>query len=205
MHIAAVVPVKSFSLAKGRLASSLTPSHRAQLARDCATRVVGAAAPLPVYVVCDDDEVAKWARSLHARVVRCDTPGLDNAVAAGRRAACDDGADHIIVAHADLPLATRLDHVVRAGAVTVVPDRHRDGTNVLAFPAASGFTTAYGPDSFRNHVRIAERLGLSCIVVEDADLALDLDTADDLAELDRLSGRGGRAPFTPTDTEDATR
>lgn len=203
MLVATVIPVKSFALAKGRLASTLTPSRRAELARECATKVVTAATPSPVYVVCDDEEVAAWARSVGARVVRCDTPGLDHAVAAGRRAARDDGADHVIIAHADLPLATGLIHVVREGAVSIVPDRHRDGTNVLAFPASSAFTTAYGPDSFQNHLRIAERLDLDCIVIEDPALALDLDTADDLAELDRLSGARPRAPHSNTETKDS--
>ena len=67
----------------------------------------------------------------------------------------------------------------------MVPDRHRDGTNVLAFPANVSFTTAYGPGSFDNHVRIAQSLGLTVDVIDDEALSLDLDTADDLGELAR--------------------
>lgn len=185
MVAAVVVPVKSFAIAKGRLADTLTANERETLARDCATTVVGAAAPLAVYVVCDDDDVAGWALSLGARVVRCAVPGLDTAVAAGRDAARAEGADHLVVAHADLPLARDLARLVHPGRVVLVPDRHRDGTNVLSFPVDSPFHTAYGPGSFDNHLRIAASAGLAADIVEDEYLALDLDTADDLGELAR--------------------
>lgn len=185
MHIAVVIPVKSFTMAKGRLADTLNASERAQLAQTCAETVVRAALPLPTYVVCSDSAVASWATSLGAIAVDCQTPGLDVAVAAGRHAAEENGAEHIVVAHADLPLAEHFEHVVRKGKISLVPDRHRDGTNVLSFPAGSSFTTAYGPGSFDNHIRIAIDADLDYEIVIDATLELDLDTADDLGELAR--------------------
>ena len=185
MRVAVVIPVKSFTVAKGRLSDALSPSERESLARDCAATVVHASAPLPAYVVCSDPAVAAWARDLGAHVVMCETPGLDNAVAFGREQARLDGFDHLIVAHADLPLARSLSHVAIENRVTIVTDRHHDGTNVLAFPISSTFTTAYGPDSCANHQQLAATAGLECTIVHDDDLALDLDTADDLTELTR--------------------
>lgn len=185
MKVAVVIPIKSFTAAKGRLASTLSPAARADLARDCAATVVRAAHPLPVYVVCSDSDVAQWAETLNARVVDCPTPGLDIAVAAGVRRAEADGATHVIVAHGDLPLAHNLSHIARYGIVTIVPDRHRDGTNVLSFPLGRGFTTAYGPGSCDNHIRIAESLGLGIEIMNDESLELDVDTSDDLGELER--------------------
>ena len=185
MRTAVVIPVKSFTMAKGRLADTLTPRQREDLARTCAETVIRAAAPLPAYVVCSDDDVASWAVSVGAHVVHCTTPGLDVAVAAGRTAIAAEGFDHIIVAHADLPLAESLAHIAREGIVTMVTDRHNDGTNVLSFPLASSFSTAYGPGSLDNHIRAAEACGLAYETIEDASLSLDLDTADDLSELER--------------------
>ena len=185
MRTAVVIPVKSFTLAKGRLADTLTPSQREELARTCAETVIRAASPLPTYSVCSDDDVATWASSMGAHVVHCATPGLDVAVATGRAAIAADGFDHVIVAHADLPLAESLGHIAREGIVTMVTDRHNDGTNVLSFPIASSFTTAYGPGSLDNHVRAAEACGLVHEIIKDASLSLDLDTADDLSELER--------------------
>ena len=185
MRVAVVIPVKSFGLAKGRLAGALNPAQRQSLSRECAERVVASASPWPVLVVCDDEEVAEWARSLGARPVACPTPGLDAAVDAGRRAASDGGATHVVIAHADLPLARSLAHVPRENRVSIVPDRHRDGTNILSMPVDCPMQTAYGPGSFDNHVALARAAGLDCDIIDDPDLALDLDTVDDLAELDR--------------------
>jgi len=170
-------------MAKGRLADTLSAHERETIARSCAKTVIEACSPLPVYVVCSDATVSAWATSLGARSVLCETPGLDIAVDFGRKAAARDGADHLIVAHADLPLARSLSHIAIDGAVSLVPDRHRDGTNVLSFPIASMFTTAYGPGSYDNHVQLAHDAGLACHTIVDDDLALDLDTADDLSEL----------------------
>ena len=185
MRVAVVIPVKSFTLAKGRLSDTLTPAEREMLATECATTVLRAASPLPAYVVCSDPVVAEWATSHGAHVVQCLTPGLDVAVAAGRDAAHADGCDHIVVAHADLPLARSFEHVAREGIVTMITDRHSDGTNVLSFPIASDFSTAYGPGSFENHKQIAANAHLHFEVLHDPDLELDLDTADDLTELHR--------------------
>lgn len=185
MQVAVVIPVKSFTVAKGRLSDTLTPSEREELARECAATVVRASAPLPAYVVCSDPDVEAWARDLGARVVVCTAPGLDNAVTAGRTQAALDGFDHLIVAHADLPLAHSLSHVAVENRVTIVSDRHNDGTNVLSFPLASTFTTAYGPGSCANHRQLAATAGLECVIISDDDLALDLDTAEDLNELTR--------------------
>jgi len=157
VRVAVVIPVKSFTLAKGRLSDTLTPAERETLATECATTVLRAASPLPAYVVCSDPVVAEWATSHGAHVVQCLTPGLDVAVAAGRDAAHADGCDHIVVAHADLPLARSFEHVAREGIVTMITDRHSDGTNVLSFPIASDFSTAYGPGTRSRHRRRSHR------------------------------------------------
>nr|MDP9021066.1 2-phospho-L-lactate guanylyltransferase [Actinomycetota bacterium] len=69
MDAAVLVPVKAFARAKLRLAPALDGPARESLARAMAARVVAAAAPLPVTVVCDDDDVAAWARTNGASVV----------------------------------------------------------------------------------------------------------------------------------------
>jgi 2-phospho-L-lactate guanylyltransferase len=87
----------------------------------------------------------------------------------------------VIVAHADLPLATDLAWLswFRAG-VTLVPDRHRDGTNVVCVPTRVGFRFAYGPGSFDRHYAEARRLGLPVRVVTEPLLAWDVDVPADL-------------------------
>ena len=182
--VAVLIPVKAFGAAKGRLAEVLDGQARADLARSMATIVVAAAAPLPVTVVCDDDDVDAWARSVGADVVRVDGPGLNRAVEAGMEALAADGVAMVIVAQADLPGATRLEQWAGVEGFRLVADRPHDGTPVAVVPTGTGFRFAYGPGSFAAHVAEAERLGLAWRSLLDPDLAWDVDGPDDLAALE---------------------
>ncbi len=177
---AVLVPVKDFSVAKLRLAPALAPLERAALARRMAERVVRAARQLPVAVVCDDTAVADWARGLGALVVWAPERGLNHAVQDGVRQLAGLAVAHVTVAHADLPLADDLAWVGDWPGVTIVPDRHDDGTNVIAVPTGRGFVFSYGPGSFRRHVAEAERLGLATRVERSPSLSWDVDLPADL-------------------------
>jgi 2-phospho-L-lactate guanylyltransferase len=145
-----------------------------------ATIVVRAAGPLTVAVVCDDERVAAWARSLGALVLEEPGRGLDAAVGSGVEQLARLGADRVVVAHADLPHAADL-HLVDRGGITLVPDLRRDGTNIAVVPSDGRFRFAYGPGSFARHAAEAARLGLELHVVDDARLGLDIDLPADLA------------------------
>lgn len=179
---ALVVPVKAFRAAKRRLSPALDPDARARLARALATRVVRSApeAGMPVLVVCDDPEVARWATSEGVEVLWCPGTGLNGAVAAGVAHLAERAVAVAIVAHADLPFVSPLGWVARYGGVTVVPDRHGRGTNVLGVPTDAGFVFSYGPGSFTRHVAVALRLGLPVRVVPEPRLGWDVDRPADL-------------------------
>jgi 2-phospho-L-lactate guanylyltransferase len=185
VNLAVLVPVKAFGDAKGRLAPSLGQAERERLARWTATRVLAAAVGLQPHVVCDDDEVAAWAVAHGATVIREVARGLNAAVEGGVAHLARHAFDHVVVVHGDLPLPASIAAVAalcRTGTVTLVPDRHLDGTNLLAFPVVSDFRVAYGPGSFDRHVERAIAAGLEVHVIDDADLALDLDQPDDLLD-----------------------
>lgn len=175
-----LVPVKAFGRAKLRLAAVLDASARARLAREMAARVLAAAGPLPVAVVCDDDEVADWATGQGARVLWRPGHGLNGAVNDAVATLAAEGIARVVVAHADLPLATGFDEVLEGDGVTLVPDRHDDGTNVAAVPTGAGFRFAYGPGSFGRHTAEAERLALPLTIVRPARLTWDVDVPADL-------------------------
>ena len=175
-----LVPVKAFADAKVRLAEVLAPAERETLARTMAEGVLRAAAPLPVAVVCDEEGVAEWARAHGATVVWTPGQGLNGAVHAGVAALGDAGAKQVIVAHADLPFAADVTATAWFAGVTLVPDRHDDGTNVACIPANSGFTFAYGPGSFARHRVEARRLGLPVRILRDPSLGWDVDNPVDL-------------------------
>ncbi|MBC8363927.1 MAG: 2-phospho-L-lactate guanylyltransferase [Actinobacteria bacterium] len=180
MQTAVLIPLKAFRGAKARLSSVLDAGERADLARRMAETVVAAAAPLHVAVVCDDDQVEDWAAGLGAAVVRVDGPGLDRAVHAGIAALAAEGYERVVVAHGDLPRATDLASCADFDGVTLVPDRHGDGTPVAVVPVGAGFRFAYGPGSFARHVAEAERLGLPWRRLDDPDLGWDVDEPADL-------------------------
>lgn len=185
--VAVLVPVKDFRAAKGRLAPALNPAQRSELAQAMAARVLAAAAPLPAWVVCDDDAVARWSARHGAEVLWRPGLGLNGAVRDGVATLGQLGFERVIVAHGDLPLAIELEWTARLPGVTLVPDRHDDGTNVACVPTAVAFEFSYGPGSFRRHGRHALDLGLVLRVVREPRLGWDVDWPDDLA-LPALSG-----------------
>jgi len=178
---AALIPVKSFHTAKLRLATVLDPPAREALARELASRVILAAAPLGVLVVCDDKEVAAWAEQRGARVAWTPGLGLSAAVMAGVAQLADEGVELAVVAHADLPFAAGLATLGEVDTVTLVPDLRDDGTNVAVVPTGAGFRFAYGAGSFERHRAEAARLGLPCRIVHDRRLAVDIDLPGDLS------------------------
>ena len=185
-----VVPLRSFTLGKARLAEVLSESEREALARSMAECVVNAAASRPLVIVSSAGEVVAWARDRGCDVV--DDPGsLDAAAAAGRSWALDRGLARYAVVHADLPLARSLDPVVGHGdapVAVIVPDHRDDGTPVISLPTAVEFTFAYGPGSAARHADEARRRSLTVQIVHDRTLAFDVDVAADLRTLDTLRG-----------------
>lgn len=186
-----LIPIKDFTSAKERLAERLDAGQRAGLAQRLAEGVVAAAAPLEVAVVCDDEVVASWAAALGAHVIRVLRPGLIAAVEAGVTALRDQGVDLVTIVHGDLPFPEDLPNLPVIDGVTIVPDRHDDGTNVLTVPTAFDFSFAYGPNSFSRHVEEANRRGLIVEVVKHPQLSIDIDSAGDLDFVDALTRQWG--------------
>jgi 2-phospho-L-lactate/phosphoenolpyruvate guanylyltransferase len=180
VEAAVLIPVKRFSAAKRRLAGILDVDQRAQLARWLAGRVIDAARPSPVFVACDDDGVATWADEAGADVLWSPGLGLNGAVDAGRATIAGKGFDQLVIVHSDIPLAHDLADLATAGTVTLVPDRRRAGTNVLALPVTARIPASYGAGSFTRHLRLAMGSGLRVEVRSDPRLALDVDNPDDL-------------------------
>jgi 2-phospho-L-lactate/phosphoenolpyruvate guanylyltransferase len=173
--------VKAFTAAKARLSPVIDAPTRARLARWMATNVVESVRPAPTFVACDEDEVATWAEHLGASVLWGPGLGLNGAVDAGVATIAGKGFDHVVITHGDLPLADALMRVPVPDTVVIVPDRRRDGTNVLARPCTAEIPAAYGGGSFRRHLEAALAGGHRVSVRVDACLAIDVDTVEDLA------------------------
>jgi 2-phospho-L-lactate guanylyltransferase len=181
-----VLPLRSFTHGKARLARELDASHRAQFVRDMADRVVDAAGARPVVVVSSAAEVLGWAGT--RELVCIDDPGtLDGAAESGRVHLQQAGCRRVVIAHGDLPLARTFEPVIAgtdARTAVIVPDHRDDGTPVLSIPSDVEFAFSYGPGSFARHCDAAARAGLVVRVLRDPSLGFDVDLPDDLARLD---------------------
>ncbi len=177
---AVLVPVKSFAAAKQRLGAAMTDADRRALVRRMAERVLAAASPLATAVVCDDPEVAEWARGHGALVVWEPGRGLNGAVEAGVARLGALGVRTVTVVHADLPLATGIGALEPFDGITLVPDREDNGTNLIRLPVGCGFRFSYGPGSFGRHVEECTRVGVPWNVLRREELAFDIDLPSDL-------------------------
>ncbi len=175
-----LVPVKAWGQAKGRLSAAVDPAGRARLARRLATSVVRASGDMAAAVVCDDPEVASWARDLGALVIWEPGRGLNAAVQEGVSRLAAAGVERVVVAHADLPAARDLGWLAAFAGVTLVPDRRYDGTNVIALPAACRFVFSYGPGSYARHRAESHRLALGVRTIHGSPLSWDVDVPADL-------------------------
>ena len=202
-HVALVVPVRGFDDAKSRLSASLSPVQRRTLAQNCATGVLRRDVPCLKFVVCDDDEVETWARNCDAIPIRVESRGLNASLHEATPHIVENyPADMLMIVHADLPLPNELDRVIAVlqsaldsdfnndfnnglnnnGRVLINPDRHRDGTNVLALSQSliGKWQFAYGENSFTHHQHEAHRLNCQVDIFESMYLGFDIDTSEDL-------------------------
>ena len=177
--IAVLVPIKDFRHAKNRLSNRLDASERESLARTMARQVLEAAEGFSIHVVCDSEEVAGWAKSLGAEVIAVTQPGLNAAITEAMFEIVDKFT-HAIIVHADLPHAKSLDGIASPNAVSIVPDRHGRGTNVLSLPTGTPFKFHYGDGSLFSHMDEAISQGLDLKVLQIPELQWDVDTPEDL-------------------------
>jgi len=178
MPLAAVVPLRDFSLAKVRLRSSGVVDVTT-LARGLAAGVLTACRGLATFVVTESDDVEAFANEHGVRVLRSDVHSLNGAVHfAYERLA--DAYDQLMIVHGDLKFPAGLDGFATVEDVTVVTDDQGDGTNVLVLPTGYDFRFAYGTNSAERHAREAIRLGLSVSLISDSPWRYDVDEATDL-------------------------
>lgn len=179
---AVLIPLRSLTEGKLRLASAYDAAARAKLINSMANTVLTAARSLDVLVVHDSSAVESWAHERGAMTFRPSAPGLNLAVTEGRAHLRERGYERLIIAHADLPLADDLRRIDGGSGISIVPDRHGDGTNVMSLPTTLDFTFAYGPGSFAAHLSIASELGIEPIVLRDDAFSWDVDHPDDLTD-----------------------
>lgn len=196
----AVVPIKDFAGAKERLSPVLRPSERRALARVMAEDVLRTLLAVSefegVAVVTRDAEARRLCAGLGAQVLaEPRNRGQTAAVMAASRTLEGEGVTDVLTVPGDVPLALPRD--VRsvmaahgaAPAMTIVPARDRKGSNCVVLSPPGCVALRFGENSFHPHLEAAREAGVPPLAVESPNLALDVDTPDDLDLLMRAPAR----------------
>jgi 2-phospho-L-lactate guanylyltransferase len=205
MRTLAILPVKSFGAAKQRLAPALGSGSRQVLARAMFADVLASLRKVPgldsVVVVTADPAADAAARGQGVPVLG-DTAqsGQSAAASIGISYALAEGFERVLLVPGDTPLldpGELAELLASPRPVSIVPDRHRTGTNALVLAPPDAIWPSFGPGSLERHVAAAEAAGVSYGVEEVPTLMLDVDTGSDLrALIGALAKRRGQAPST---------
>jgi 2-phospho-L-lactate guanylyltransferase len=205
MNALAILPIKSFSDAKQRLAVELEAGPRRALAEAMFSDVVTAlrrSHAVDGMLIVSSDHIAQRIAGGHgADVLEDRGDGHSQAATLGIKYAVERGARCVLLVPGDCPLVDprELDELIGRGrgerSAMIVPDRHGTGTNALLLTPPTSLTPSFGPDSCERHQRLAAEQGTPAEVVEVPSLALDVDTAEDLTALRQTldATRGGAA------------
>jgi 2-phospho-L-lactate/phosphoenolpyruvate guanylyltransferase len=188
----AVVPVKDLHHAKQRLAGVLSAKERQALFRAMLEDVLAALAAtgrLAGILLVTRDPAARDLGSRYGAevLVEGENRGHSAASSLGARALARRGVAGMLQLPGDLPLlapddvAALLDAHGGAPAVALAPSRDERGTNAVACSPPDFLPLRFGDDSFLPHLRRAWALGIEPQIVRRPGLALDIDTAEDLA------------------------
>lgn len=202
MNIWAIIPVKPLRDSKSRISHILSGDERAELTSYLMGRTIDVLSEVMAIsrtlVVSRDPAALKIARQHGASTYgETEKQDLNMALTRASHIAAAQKANCVLVLPSDLPLLTIEDvemmvdaasPAVRDGKsgyhfagryMVICTDLSAEGTNALLICPPTGFSFQYGPDSFRQHLAEAERLGMSKRIVYAAGIEFDIDTEED--------------------------
>ncbi len=192
MTSAAIVPVKSLSEAKKRLANHLAPGERKApvlaMLDDVLTAVSKSGMFSETYIISQDVSLEKTARKHRARFVRQKGAGLNAAIRQALRHLARAKISSVSTILADLPLARPSDfkELVRISSLNpriVLAPSLKGGTNVMLRSPPNLIKTFYGRWSYAKHLRAGQKRNVPVYSVSNPRLAFDVDTMQDLKTL----------------------
>jgi 2-phospho-L-lactate guanylyltransferase len=193
-----LIPVKSLTTAKQRLAAALDQGRRSQLSeamlRDVMTAAAGVLGRIDVALVTGDARARALAAEFGFVVI--DDPRNESETAAIEMATawCEQrGYDTTVVVPGDIPLITSdelqrvLDAAPDEGAV-FVPAYDGRGSNCILRRPASIIPLRFGNDSFLPHCEAMRKTGRELVVLEMPGIGLDIDNPHELELLLQRDG-----------------
>jgi 2-phospho-L-lactate guanylyltransferase len=200
MTYRAIIPVKSLSEAKSRLATHLTLRQRENLVLDMLHHVLQALLESNVLeqvsVVSSDQRVLRQAQAWGAQAVVEEMPGHNAALHAAALQELAAGTSALLTIAADLPLLHPSDIrvlVAQSALYPVVLASSRDGTGtngILVRPPLA-IPYLFGENSLQRYQQAASQWQLDSTIYHSIGLSLDIDTIDDLDDLYELQVLSG--------------
>ena len=200
MTYRAIIPVKSLSEAKSRLATHLTLHQRENLVLDMLHHVLQALLESnmleQVSVVSSDQRVLRQAQAWGAQAVVEVMPGHNAALHAAALQELAAGTGALLTIAADLPLLHPSDIrvlVAQSALYPVVLASSRDGTGTNAILVRPPLAIPYlfGENSLQRYQQAARQWQRDSTIYHSIGLSLDIDTIDDLDDLYELQVLSG--------------
>ena len=196
MKCNALIPVKSLTTAKSRLASSFTQHQRERLVLDMFHHVLCVLLDTKLFekvsVVSSDKQVLEKAYLWGAQALVEEYPGHNQALHAAALKEISEGVTMLLTISADLPLLTTQEILCffkqsLQHDVVLAPSRDGTGTNAIMVHPPLAVPYVFGPGSLQSYVEAARKKHLSFSMYRSIGLALDIDTIEDLDEAEVLN------------------
>jgi 2-phospho-L-lactate guanylyltransferase len=194
----ALIPVKSLVTAKSRLSSSFTQYQRERLVLDMLHHVLSVLLDSDLFekvsVVSSDKHVLEKAYLWGAQAVVEEYHGHNQALHAAALREMSQGVTSLLTISADLPLLTTQE--IRCFFeqslqydVVLAPSRDGTGTNAIMVHPPLAVPYVFGIGSLQSYVEAAKQKHLSYSKFHSIGLALDIDTIDDLDEVEVFNSK----------------
>lgn len=192
-NIAVFIPMKSLAIAKSRLMGHLTEAQRERIVSRLLWTVMEASVAsrqvTATWMIGGDEPVKKIALQAGATYLPDHGNDLNSTVTAAFKEWFHQNGDAALFLPADLPFVTTadIDSLIQTSgrqlrSVVFSPAARDSGTNAILMPKQATFPTQLGTDSFQKHINEAARLGHPVAYAFNQNIALDVDTIDDLRQ-----------------------
>lgn len=188
---AILIPVKEPARVKTRLAALLALEERQRLVwamfEDVCRAVTQTRKVDAVFIVTSSDQAIRKARGFgFDAIVEAAQQSESASVDYASRVLGGRGFDTVLRLPADIPLlqAADIDGLfavcLTAPAALLVPSFEGTGTNAILRTPPNLFPSRFGPNSLALHKEEAARVGVKPLIVDNANLALDIDEPRDV-------------------------
>ncbi|MCE9652167.1 MAG: 2-phospho-L-lactate guanylyltransferase [Nitrosarchaeum sp.] len=189
MKIAAIIPVKTFSLAKTRL--DLTLQQKEELCKIMLEEIIHTLSISPqinkIVIVTKEEKAIQIGEKYNTVIIPDnDEKSVNNAVALADKYLLENQFDASIVFPQDIPFIKTqdidfmLNYKTPPNFAIVVPSRRFDGTNALVRMPTDLMITHYDEDSYKIHMSTAKEHTRNVALVFVKRIMWDVDNIEDL-------------------------